>query len=870
MCGIVKSIEYLFSQLAIQNTFILTIRYLYIIELMWKEVKELRQSKFLTRNRIDKELENIFYYPLTIVSAAMGYGKTTSVENYLIGCKARIIWVSVLSSDGSEVVFWKKFGEAFKKIDKLAGEKLMKSSFPMDALQIEETIDIIKKMDYENDAVLVIDDYHIIEENDKVEKLIERIVQAKIDGLHVVLTSRTKPKLNYINFVSKGMCYFIGNDILQFNKKEIKEYFELMKFHITYKDIDKIYDYTNGWISGIYLIMLGLKNGLPAVEISEVNRLVQDNLYHNFNDETKKVLLELSIFDNFTMNEAVMVLQNPKVPKILESLMAENAFIQFNRETGFYKIHNVLLDFLRKELKINNMDVKDIYYRAGKWFVKQNQMIEAFQYYHRAGKIEELLNITNTMEKINMSYCGFEVFYDICEEMPYNLYKKYPYAFLKFASSFIISGNRKLAKYGVKLVNDMRKYYENKSELSESIRNRILGEIEVISIFVAFNDSKKISEHAKKAYELFEGGISRLILRKAEFTFGVPHCLYIYYREPGKFKETIDSMTGISTLVLDGSGAGSRYIVRAEYALETYNLEKVEFYAQKAIYEAKTKMQIGIMLCANFTVIRLYIIRGEIFEARRLLIETKDLLSVFREEISIESAAVYSTTIALCEGYIYGCLNERDKIPQWLCNGDMSFGTFMYNGIAFQYIVYGKAVMLSENWIELETLCESFKDKFNLFHNQLGLLHNLIYKATAKRNLYGIKAGTKILLKALKEAEKDKIILPFVENADYILPMLYEAKNKNEIDEAYLEHIIESSEHYSKTIKRMKNNGSLLTKRETEVLKLLAEGLTRAEISSELCISISAVKRYIEGIYKKLNVNNKISAVLSARKLNIL
>ncbi|MFL0251339.1 hypothetical protein ACJDT4_13015 [Clostridium neuense] len=320
----------------------------------------MRQSKFLSRNRINKELENIFYYPLTIVSAAMGYGKTTSVENYLIGCKARTIWVSVLGSDGSETVFWKKFGEAFEKLDKLTGEKLIKSSFPVDTLQIEETIDIIKKVNYENDIVLVIDDYHIIEENKPVEKLVERIVQAKIEGLHLVLTSRTKPKLNYINFVSKGLCYFISNDVLQFSKKEIKEYFELMNFHVTYKDIDKIYDYTNGWISGIYLIMLGLKNGLPVTEISEVNKLVQDNLYRNFNDETKKVLLELSILDNFTRNEAVEVLQNPKVPKILESLMAENAFIQFNKETGFYKIHNVLLDFLRKELKINNMEVKEV------------------------------------------------------------------------------------------------------------------------------------------------------------------------------------------------------------------------------------------------------------------------------------------------------------------------------------------------------------------------------------------------------------------------------------------------------------------------------------------------------------------------------
>lgn len=837
---------------------------------MYKGGGKLRQDKFLSRDRINKELENIIYYPLTIVSAAMGYGKTTSVQNYLASCKARTIWVSVLGSDGSEMVFWKKFGEAFKKLDMLTGEKLIKSNFPVDALQIEETIDVIRKMNYKKDVVLVIDDYYIIEENKQVQRLTERIVQAQIHGLHLVLTSRTNPKINYINFVSKGLCYLIGNEVLQFNKKEIREYFQLMNLHVTYKDIDKIYDYTNGWISGIYLIMLGLKNGLPITGVSQINRLVKDNLYCNFDDETKKVLLKLSIFDNFTMKQAVTVLQNTRVPQIIDNLMNENAFVQFNRETGFYKIHNILLDFLRKELEIGNVDVNEVCYRAGQWFAKQNQMVEAFKYYHRVGKTEELLSITNTMERISLSYAGFEVFYNICEELSHDLYKKYPYAFLKFAMSFIISGNRALARQGIKMIAEMREYYEGEAKLSGEIKNRILGEIEVMYIFVAFNDAKKIAEHAKKAYKLFDGGVSKIILRNSEFTFGVPHCLYLYYREPGKLLETVNSMTGTSTLVLDGSGAGSKYMVRAEYEIETYSLKKVEPYAQRAIYEAKTKMQICIMICANFTLTRLCIIKGELLEARRILVETKDLLSIYSEELSAQSRAVYRTTIAMCEGYIYGCLKSLTEMPKWLCDGDMSFGSFMYNGMAFQYIVYGKAVLLSENWLELEALCESFKDKYMVFNNQLGLLHNSIYEAVAKSNLYGLEEGIKVLIKSLKEAEKDKIVLPFAENADYILPILYEIKNRNEIDEIYLEHVIEASEHYSKTIKRMKNNASRLTKRETEVLKLLAEGLTRGEISNKLCISISAVKRYIEAIYKKLNVNNKISAVASARKLNIL
>ncbi len=61
-----------------------------------------------------------------------------------------------------------------------------------------------------------------------------------------------------------------------------------------------------------------------------------------------------------------------------------------------------------------------------------------------------------------------------------------------------------------------------------------------------------------------------------------------------------------------------------------------------------------------------------------------------------------------------------------------------------------------------------------------------------------------------------------------------------------------------------------LTERETQVLALLAQGLTQREIAEELYLSVSTIKRHLESIYSKLSVNNKISAVQKAREANIL
>jgi LuxR family maltose regulon positive regulatory protein len=62
----------------------------------------------------------------------------------------------------------------------------------------------------------------------------------------------------------------------------------------------------------------------------------------------------------------------------------------------------------------------------------------------------------------------------------------------------------------------------------------------------------------------------------------------------------------------------------------------------------------------------------------------------------------------------------------------------------------------------------------------------------------------------------------------------------------------------------------LLTNREEEILRLMAEGLTNQEIANELVISLYTVKRHATNIYNKLNVSSRRQAVLIARQLGVL
>lgn len=137
--------------------------------------------------------------------------------------------------------------------------------------------------------------------------------------------------------------------------------------------------------------------------------------------------------------------------------------------------------------------------------------------------------------------------------------------------------------------------------------------------------------------------------------------------------------------------------------------------------------------------------------------------------------------------------------------------------------------------------------------------------------------GTKIIKE--KSPNSDIIMVTVYEDSEMVYEALksgasgYITKSANYMELlTALEEITKGGAPMSSKIARMVidnfhlNPNTPLTKRETEILQLIAEGKTYTQISEELFISKETSKTHIKNIYSKLQVRSKSEAIAKANQ----
>ena len=90
--------------------------------------------------------------------------------------------------------------------------------------------------------------------------------------------------------------------------------------------------------------------------------------------------------------------------------------------------------------------------------------------------------------------------------------------------------------------------------------------------------------------------------------------------------------------------------------------------------------------------------------------------------------------------------------------------------------------------------------------------------------------------------------------------------------EDYLEAVLRHAKREARSVPMLSDKAveEKLTMMETIILQDIGLGITNAEICKELNLKLPTVKSHIYSLYKKLNVNSRVQAVLKGKERGIL
>ncbi len=803
-------------------------------------------------SRLLDKLDGILDYPLTIVEAPMGYGKTTAVKEFLNNSDAIILWLRVY--DGSLDSFWNEFARLAGELKDGLYNSLIKLGFPNDAVSAREALGLISSLDLSEKYVLVIDDYHLID-SPEIDEFIEKLTTNEIENFHVVLNTRFSGFQRLEEYKLKGLLHHITKEAFELSAEEIAEYYKTCGVSIQDTQAQQLYSVTEGWISALYLMMLGYIADGNLDPPDNIYTLLEKAVYIPLSENIKEFIISMSIFDDFSLNQAEYICRGINAGEFLREIINRNSFVNYDGRSKTYQIHSLYKKYLREVMEEKSTDYKnELYRKSAEWYRQNRDYTSARQFWYQGGDFE---NILQSVEEEKAKYFmenNLKILQKYFDDCPPEIRRHHHYALLVLAVHLFVHNKYELF---LKVCEEAGRNVEADNSLGGKNRDELLGELEILYSFSVFNDLKKMSTHFDKAWSLL-GRSTSIYDVESDWTFGSPSVLYLYYRESGKLREHVEDLKqGLPCYyrLAKGNGSGGEYVMEAEYYYNMGDFINAEISLNKALHKARPAGQWSIELAAMFLKIRIDFMNGD-FENMFYL------LTKMRKDVTDQVAYQSLRTVELCEMGFYSWLDQKYKIPESLAQPETGSIRLMHPAYAMFNIIYGRVLLINEKYTELLGSAEYFWETAAVYPNLLGIVYTHIFLAAANLKLFRKNEARENLKKALDIAMPDRLYMPFVENCDYIEPLINALSDEG----LYIEETQQIFDLY-KTYSALKdaikrkyfpNDTNILSEREMEIAVLAADGLTNNEIAQKLFISPNTVKYSLKSIYSKLSINKRV------------
>ena len=807
-------------------------------------IRQIRPETQFFPKRLMERLDSIKDYPLTLVEAPSGFGKTTALRHFFdsqVSDAARVCWHTF--SPEHPNASWKAFCFMVAAFDPDASVRLAAAG-PPDEDTLPEIRGIFRELNCPEETYLILDDFAVWKLPVPGEFL--AVLSAHGGrGLHVIAASQLLPEEAQNVLVPNSRFLLLRESVLAFSGEDIDAYYRRAGVSLTSAQLEEVSKITEGWIMALYLQLLSfIESG--RFEEGGMQNLIHKALWSRLPEREREFLMAVSIFSRFSLAQAT-VLSGMSAAGTEKLLREKRVFVHFDRESRKFYLHTLFQNFLSEQFTLLAEEKqKEIYLVGGDLAERSGDRMNTLRFYYLSGEWERLLSLPLTSYEIAdlLDENTKPMILDIMEHTPFEIKRKYPAAMVPLALTlFFLHENQKLLALGEEIHAVI-----TQSDLPGSQKDALSGEMELLLSFLEYNRIDAMSRRHRRALELL-GGPATLISVKSTWTFGSPSVLYMLWRESGKLDEELvqmDECMPVYSALTGGHGSGAESVMRAEAHLMRGEPDEAEILCHKAMFTADSKRQTSIYQCGLFLLARIAVLRGDDAMLQSALRSLEE-----RSRQNTEDLCRY--TLDLARGWLYLLLERGDEVSPWLAGGEINDKRLVIMTQPFAHILYGRILLAHGEYQKLLGVSEFGLGLSAIFPNLLPQVYIKLYRAQALDALGKGASALEALNGALETALPDGVLLPFAENYGKIKKLLPGAN----CDSGAREKIAALAGRLDSGLAALGRREVPLSPREREVLLLLREGLTNPAIAERLNVSVSTVKAAVSSVLSKKGVSSR-------------
>ncbi len=372
--------------------------------------------------------------PLTLVSAPAGYGKSTLVSHWLetrsaATTEAASTWLSLDPADSDQVMFLHYFLAAVRTLFPTACQstaELLEAVEPPPARFLARSL-VNDLAAIEERFVLVLDDYHLIDEpaagEPAVHELVSHLLRHPPRSLHLVILTRQDPPLPLTSLAAGHRLSELRLEDLRFDQGQSAAFIDqALGRPLSSSSLGQLHGSTEGWPAGLRLAVQALQHGSDPEELTrgfgDDARGIRDYLVAEILSRqpprVRDCLAKVAIFDRFCapLCQAVCVPgdrlsgdgdQTPPSAMCFEDLLegAGLLSIALDGRHEWYRFHHLFRQLLRRQLEAETSaeERATLHLRASTWLAARGLVEEALRHALAGGDVETAVELVS--EKVD-------------------------------------------------------------------------------------------------------------------------------------------------------------------------------------------------------------------------------------------------------------------------------------------------------------------------------------------------------------------------------------------------------------------------------------------------------------------------------------